>query len=1122
MNCRLLLAVVLLLGLVGVLWLAARGRGTEVQDPVAPCAAATGSSEPEAASAPLAPAGGTRDEAADEQELDVPEEASRDMRVVLSTTVKGRVVIPEGTPADEEIEVVLLTRRPEGDEAQSSRRFGGEWEERTRSAVGSNGHFELHLPPGWDVARLRLDATYLSLPFYKSIREWSDSVVLKPELRGAVRFRLVPAPGLRGDPRALVGREARLEFSAIGQMSGPPNYRPITIDENLEMLAGALNEEISYYLEGDFPPFAPFPSICVCVPPGELRVVEVPLLDRLVVGGRVVDEDGAPIESALILAGIRNKGEDSWAAPWQDASTDESGVFRIENLDPRATTIEVTETGFLRAELPMSRVLADGGGLDYEVRLSRGAWITGSVVLPDGRPVAGAYVICTPAGEDDRYSGGKRREGTDETGRFAISGLRPRAYDLSTSIVLDDPETIDARHAVVRRAEDLRKGYPWIARRSAVVAGGGDVDLVLVPPPGLEGRVVDDAGEPVTRFRLEAEEDRGHSVGEDTFFFSADHRQDFEAADGTFRWRRLPVGRWLVRVEAEGYPSPRPVRIELPGDGAPVRLEVPRFGSTEGVVLDPGGQPLRRAKIYTGWIVEMSSPLGAQTPEARTDREGRFRLPEVPSGRIRLVATAPEFAPSAPQVIDVAPGERITDVTLTVGRGGFLSIRVLDEEGRPAAGREVSVYGSSAIALLERETDAGGHVEVGPLRPGRFQIHTSTKREPGSALSARARVREGETTKVTLGGRLRGEVVVQGLVTSGDRPVVEAFVEAWSEQETSRENKTKSGADGRFTLELEAGGKTLFRVVDADGGRPWYFDEQLPESGEHVVSFALPASGIAGRIEVEGGGRLPFDVQVVIEREREHGVAWAGGDAVSVHVAQDGTWSCDHLAPGSYRVVAARELLFPEHDERAPAPAVRSGIVVEAGELVEDVVLVLRPSGLIEGLVAHTDGRSCPDAVLYIREESGRLLHPFGYEVESDGRFSVSGLPTGRILVEAVGERVATAEPRAVDVEPGEVTRVDLRVFTATRIVLELRGLQEDASDVVVSLRDSAGREHAQERGSVLGWYHAARALRRGFGPLPPGRWVAEARRGDGRTAKIPFTLAGEEECTVVLDFSGR
>jgi len=286
------------------------------------------------------------------------------------------------------------------------------------------------------------------------------------------------------------------------------------------------------------------------------------------------------------------------------------------------------------------------------------------------------------------------------------------------------------------------------------------------------------------------------------------------------------------------------------------------------------------------------------------------------------------------------------------------------------------------------------------------------------------------------------------------------------------------------------------------------------------LAFELPSGGLSGRVLREDGHPLDSPCRITVERRREGGAAWTGGDLTQVWSSRDGDWSCGNLDPGRYRV--GLEESASRRDRGGfdtLALAERPEVLVREREITGGVDLVVSNGGIVEGTILTPDGRPVNRAVVYVRDADGSLLFPGGHEVVREGRYSLVGLPAGRIWLEVFGAGFATPEPRSVDVEAGQIVQRDLRLAAATSLTIELAGCDGIRGDIVLSLRDAAGREQARARRSGIDLREVGEALSHTFGPLPPGAWHAAVRLPDGRISQADFVLAGENERTVVLGF---
>jgi hypothetical protein len=123
------------------------------------------------------------------------------------------------------------------------------------------------------------------------------------------------------------------------------------------------------------------------------------------------------------------------------------------------------------------------------------------------------------------------------------------------------------------------------------------------------------------------------------------------------------------------------------------------MGRVSGQVIEEGtNTPVVGADVLLVLDSEHSM-LAAPLPSSVTDRDGRYRVDNLPAGRYRIAALkegfAPPMEPATMQMFEVAAGQDLDDLTVSLRRGGAMAGRVLDPLGQPLV--EISV-----MALLKR------------------------------------------------------------------------------------------------------------------------------------------------------------------------------------------------------------------------------------------------------------------------------------------------------------------------------------------------------------------------------------------------------------------------------------
>ncbi|MFL6230318.1 MAG: carboxypeptidase regulatory-like domain-containing protein [Pyrinomonadaceae bacterium] len=210
-----------------------------------------------------------------------------------------------------------------------------------------------------------------------------------------------------------------------------------------------------------------------------------------------------------------------------------------------------------------------------------------------------------------------------------------------------------------------------------------------------------------------------------------------------------------------------------------------------GRVTTSDGKPVASVGVALTPAQITSSADFKTLGSAKTDADGRYRIANVAAGRYSVQPLAPLYASQdnrqrgifgGGQIVNVAAGESVEDIDIVLVRGGVITGRVTNAEGKPVIEERVMIY--DADAMLQRgnaqpidgsytglETDDRGIYRIYGVPPGRYLVSVGQARDgtvmfgpaaarysrtfyPGSVDPTQAKVVEvsagGETTGVDI------------------------------------------------------------------------------------------------------------------------------------------------------------------------------------------------------------------------------------------------------------------------------------------------------------------------------------------------------------------------------------
>src|SRR6266567_4026226 len=171
------------------------------------------------------------------------------------------------------------------------------------------------------------------------------------------------------------------------------------------------------------------------------------------------------------------------------------------------------------------------------------------------------------------------------------------------------------------------------------------------------------------------------------------------------------------------------------------------YSQTKPAKKSPGGtisgKVTIKGKATPGIVVglRVSQPTSPYEPSLRatTDQEGRYRLTDVPAGTYQITPAAPAFVGadinSRSQTVVILEGESVEGIDFALVRGGVITGKVTDAEGRPVIEERVSLFSgnqppnprASAPQLYPitiSQTDDRGIYRMFGLTAGRYKVAT--------------------------------------------------------------------------------------------------------------------------------------------------------------------------------------------------------------------------------------------------------------------------------------------------------------------------------------------------------------------------------------------------------------
>ncbi|MCA8981187.1 MAG: carboxypeptidase regulatory-like domain-containing protein [Planctomycetes bacterium] len=951
--------------------------------------------------------------------------------------VEGRVVEPDGLPAGDQLYVSAK---------------GKTFDKRTRRKthevkVEPDGTFRVAMAKGTRLGWLNVRSrfAYLEESYKVKPRNLDEEIVLEPVLGGVLHGDVVAPAQLAWADDPLRG--ARAELMLWGQGRNTSQYEDLKGGSSFEFFAlppgdfdgNFLSVRSDYLQRGT-------PGKTVEIKAGEVTTITIEMKAGARITGTLLDDKGKVVPDGKIELSVTFDGNE-WGG-WMDRQKvtadqiDLEGNFAFYGVRPGKITLTASATGYRETKLELGELVDGEQRTNVQLVIDQGRSISGLVRWPDGKPAVGALVKLEQEADDDSWAMWEAIPSvkTDDAGRFEITGL---LVDGSCRVVAslrpegdlrpenDDIETDDGPTA--RRRP---RPHAWRARRDGVQPGNADLILTLDSGASVTGRVVDDVGEPVTRFHVTATPmDRGMS------------RIDWETragttvltGDGSFKLEGIQEGKWNLVAASDGHVRSEEMPFEIPHDGSELVVVCPRSAEIHGVVRDPSGELVVGATVQARRIVHSHGGEISDTQWAgndQTNSRGEFKLENLQNGMIQLTTQSDGYASNEPLEVQLDAGQILEGVSLRLRVGARLRIDLHPALGE-IEGREITVNEISGDYWKQHKTDSSGSVVIEGLNAGEYSVSLDSadlsSDDPWELRSANqytemVTLTSSGTARVLLGVPPENPVLVSGRVTRGGVAAGRVIV-ACSLRSNSggRNHAVQTSESGEYQLSVDVAGDYTFSVGTGDGGTI-DFQRTVPEGEAARFDFDLPTMSISGVI-TEPGGTPASGVRVALERTHsendEEGTVYR---TVYEETDDDGHYEFGTLQAGTYHLRAGSESSWRRRNRPRFAQGVVPNIVVEDGKSVSGVNLQLEEPGTITGIVYGSDGAPVEGAWIQALDESGVSLENSGMNSsDENGRFRLTGMPPGAVKLVA-HESMYSSEPTEVKVYSDQTSEAELRL----------------------------------------------------------------------------------------------
>ncbi len=394
------------------------------------------------------------------------------------------------------------------------------------------------------------------------------------------------------------------------------------------------------------------------------------------IAGRVsADPEGTPVAGALVTVEI----------PQEDrvfeAVTDELGAFTLTGLAPGLTRINIRAEGL---PMPETVYITTASGVTTELawRLEEGGEISGSVVGPNGLPLANATVAASCLDLSSQLS-----TETDASGNYQLTGLMAGNYTVSADATGFGGSQITG---VVVKSASVTSNQTISLTHAGQISGS-----VL---SSVDGAPVADAVVTIISTELLAE-------------------PALTSGNGTFSISDLAPGALRLHVSAQGFLSELKDVTITANQTSSFSVSLAQAGSIAGQVTSPAGE------VFGGLSAILILPDGT-TRWTETSSAGAFEFTSLPMGSYSIEIRTADSVLLSRQSVTLGDSSKSATVPINVAFAELAGSIFLADGLSPAADCQVSLLKNGTV-VAESTTGANGTYSFLVMQDGAMDVTAS-------------------------------------------------------------------------------------------------------------------------------------------------------------------------------------------------------------------------------------------------------------------------------------------------------------------------------------------------------------------------------------------------------------